>query len=267
MKPPAREFTVNGIRVRVYEDKADMGLAAATQAAGLLREAIARRGRARIIVGTGPSQDEVIASLTGASNLNWSAIEVFHMDEYVGMPPSHPASFRHWLKTHVADIVRPGRVHYLNADAGSPEEECRRYGDLLGSGPIDVTFLGFGENGHIAFNDPHVADFHDSLAVKRVELDTRCRLQQVGEGHFASLEEAPREALTVTCPILMGSEYVIACVPDRRKADAVRNAIEGPLTTGCPASVVFTHPRASVYLDAQSASLLHQRPHDEFESD
>jgi glucosamine-6-phosphate deaminase len=262
MKPPAREFTVNGVRVRVYEDKADMGLAAATQAAGLLREAIARRGQARIIVGTGPSQDEVIASLAGAPHLNWSAIEVFHMDEYVGMPVSHPASFRRWLKTHVADIVRPGQVHYLNADAGNPEEECRRYGNLLGAGPIDVAFLGFGENGHVAFNDPHVADFHDPLAVKTVELDTKCRLQQVGEGHFASLEETPREAVTVTCPILMGSEHVIACVPDRRKAEAVRNAIEGPLTTECPASVVFTHSRASVYLDAQSASLLRlQRSH------
>jgi glucosamine-6-phosphate deaminase len=242
--------------VRIFQKKADLGDAAAAAGGVILREAIGGRGLARIVIGTGPSQNETIASLVRRTDIDWNRVEVFHMDEYAGMPDTHPASFRRWLKEHLADLVRPGRVHYLRGDAPDLDAECRRYGDLLLAAPLDISFLGFGENGHIAFNDPAVADFHDPVAVKRVLLDERCRLQQVGEGHFPDLASVPPEAATVTCPVLVSAAHLICSVPDRRKAEAVRNAIEGPLAESCPASLVMTHPRCAIFLDTESASLL-----------
>ena len=251
-----RLFRVDKIEIRVYMAKSEMGRAAANEAAAILRDIIAMRGHARIIVGTGNSQEDMISALVRTPGLDWSCIEVFHMDEYVGLPETHPASFRRWLRTRLVEVVHPGEAHFLNGDAADWAEECRRYGNLLRAAPIDLCFLGFGENGHIAFNDPHVADFNDPQTLKRVDLDERCRLQQVGEGHFASLAAVPREAVTLTCPALLGAEYLICCVPEMRKAEAVRNALEGPISPVCPASLVRTHPRASVFLDVDSASLL-----------
>lgn len=253
---PLRDFQVQKTRVYVYSTKRETSKAAARHAAEVLRSTIAAQSWARIIVGTGNSQLDLIEALVRASSLDWGRIEVFHMDEYIGMPQEHPASFRRWLKTRIADVVHPGKVNWLAGDAPDLDAEAERYAALLRAAPIDLCFLGFGENGHIAFNDPHVANFHDPLLVKRVEMDTRCRLQQVGEGHFASLEAMPKAAFTLTCPALMSARHVVACVPEGRKAEAVRNAIEGPLTEKCPASIVFTHPHARVFLDADSASLL-----------
>ena len=244
---------------RVLGNKADLGQAAGAAGAGIVREAIAARGAARVIVGTGPSQNETIAAWVRAPGIDWSRVEIFHMDEYVGMPASHPASFRRWLKEHVAEVVRTALVHYMQGDA-EVDAECRRYGDLLLSAPIDISFLGFGENGHIAFNDPGVADFHDPATVKRVALDERCRRQQVGEGHFPDVASVPPEAITVTCPVLVSATHLICSVPDRRKAGAVRDAIEGPLSEVCPASLVMTHPRCAIFLDTESASLLGRFP-------
>ena len=187
--------------------------------------------------------------------MDWTRVELFHMDEYIGLGLTHPASFRRWLKERLADRVHPGAVHFLNGDAPGVEAECRRYAGLLREAPVDICFLGFGENGHIAFNDPHAADFHDPLWVKRVAMDRRCRLQQVGEGHFPSLDAVPAEALTLTCPALMAAEYLICSVPDRRKAEAVRQALEGPISARCPASLVRTHPGAVLYLEPESGSL------------
>lgn len=254
--PPNRTFQVNQTPIEVYDDKRDLGAAAASRALQIISEAIETRGRARLIIGTGNSQDEVVDSLVGASGIAWGSIEVFHMDEYAGIADTHPASFRGWLKRRVADVVHPGATHYLNGDAPDLDAECQRYADLLAAAPIDICFIGFGENGHIAFNDPHVADFNDPVPLKRVEMDERCRMQQVGEGHFKSIETMPREALTLTCPTLLGSANLICSVPDQRKAQAARDAIEGPLSTQCPASAVFAHPNAHVYLDTRSASLL-----------
>ena len=246
--------------IQVFETKTGLGSAAAASAGAILRAAIAARGAARIIVGTGPSQNETIAALAAEPDVDWSRVEVFHMDEYVGMADSHPASFRRWLREHLADLVHPGAVHYMRGDAPDPEAECLRYGALLRASPIDITFIGFGENGHIAFNDPGVADFADPAAVKRVTLDRRCRLQQVGEGHFPDLESSPAEAITVTCPVLVSAAHLVCSVPDRRKAEAVRDALEGPLSPACPASLVMTHPDCEIFLDTQSASLLQRRP-------
>ena len=209
-----------------------------------------------MIVATGTSQEDMIRALIKIPGIDWAAIEIFHMDEYVGMPVTHPADFRRWLNTHLVDFVHPGQVQYLAGDAPDVDQECQRYGDLLRSAPIDLCLFGFGENGHIAFNDPHVADFDDPLAVKQVEIDERSRRQQWGEGQFPTLEAVPRKAITVTCPVLLSAEYMVGCIPERRKAEAVRNALEGPITTRCPASRVRTHPHAALFFDIESASLL-----------
>jgi glucosamine-6-phosphate deaminase len=195
-------------------------------------------------------------ALTSAPGLDWKAIEVFHMDEYAGMAATHPASFCRWIKERVADRVHPGAVHYLAGDVPDPDAECARYAALLASAPIDVCFLGFGENGHIAFNDPHEADFHDPYLVRRVTLDEKCRLQQVGEGHFPGLAAVPEEALTLTCPALVSAAHMICSVPGPRKAEAVRAALQGPIGEACPGSILRTHANAVVYLDREAASLL-----------
>jgi len=256
MRLPSREFLAGKARVYIFLSRLATSEAAAHEAVSLLRSALAHRGSARIVVGTGNSQEDLIHALVRAPDLDWSRIEVFHMDEYVGMPAQHPASFRRWLQERLVDVVHPGRTYYLGGDEPNLEQECQRYAALLHAAPIDICFIGFGENGHIAFNDPAVADFNDSLAIKRVKLDERCRRQQVGEGHFPSFDAVPPEALTLTCPELLRAEHLICTVPELRKAEAVRNALKGPITEACPSSVVRTHPAAAVYLDADSASLL-----------
>lgn len=253
---PLRQFRAGRAKVEIYASKLDLGRSAAARGAEILHEAIARQNRARIIVATGNSQLEVSSALVESPNVDWTRVEVFHMDEYLGLPAEHPASFRRWVKERIVDVVRPGAAHYLEGDAADWEAECRRYAALLMQAPIDVCFLGIGENGHIAFNDPHEADFNDPQVVKRVVLDERCRKQQVGEGHFPSLDAVPEYALTLTCPALMSARHLVCCVPDLRKADAVRDALEGPVSVACPGSILKTHPEATIYLDPGSASKL-----------
>jgi glucosamine-6-phosphate deaminase len=243
-------------RVRVFPTRQELGAASANQAAGILQKAIREKGKARVIVATGNSQLDMITALVQIPGIDWRSVEVFHMDEYAGMSATHPASFRLWIKTRVEDKVHPGKVNYIEGDAADPDAEIERYTRLLLSAPIDLAFVGFGENGHIAFNDPHVADFHDPKILKRVTLDDACRRQQAGEGHFPTFDDVPKEAFTVTCPGLFRAEAWVCCVPEARKAEAVRNALEGPIATSCPSSIVRTHPNATVYLDKESASLL-----------
>ena len=244
------------LEIRIFDNKQALGAAAAEDAARLLNAAIRERGRARVIFSAANSQLEMIEALTSHAGIDWSSVEVFHVDEYVGVADTHPTSFRRWVREHVAERVKPWKVHYLAGDAADLEAEAARYAALLATAPIDISFLGFGENGHIGFNDPHEADFHDPLAVRVVTLDERCRLQQVGEGHFPNLEAVPTLGYTLTCPTLVSATNVICCVPDLRKAEAVRNALEGPISPACPGSVLRLHPRASLYLDPESASLL-----------
>jgi len=249
-------FQLDNLSVQIFSNDEELAGAAAENAAAAIREAIRREDYARIIVGTGNSQLGVIDSLTKQPEINWNNVQVFHMDEYVGMPADHPASFRRWLKIHLVDRVHPGKVHYLKGDAPDIQAEMERYSGLLAAAPINLSFIGFGENGHIAFNDPHVADFLDPLLVKRVRLDETCRRQQVAEGHFPNLEKTPDDAVTLTCSALMRAESWICCVPDLRKANAIKCALEGPISPACPASLARVHPRAYLYLDRQSASLL-----------
>ncbi len=256
MATATKQFHAGKLRVQVFPTRCDASQAAAHTAAALIREAIAARGHARIVVSTGNSQLDFIEPLVQAPDLNWRAVEAFHLDEYAGMPMTHPASFRLWLKTRLADRVPLAAMNYLNGDAADLKAECLRYAFLLAAAPVDGGFIGIGENGHIAFNDPAVADFADPLTVKIAMLDEACRRQQVGEGHFAGISDVPAQALTLTCPTILGMTNLVCCVPDLRKAEAVRNALEGPVSTACPASILRTHPRATLFLDADSGSLL-----------
>lgn len=250
-----REFSSGNAKVEIYASANALGRAAAERAAQLIRRAIEERGRARVIVATGNSQIPLVEALV-KQDLDWKRVEIFHMDEYAGMPADHLASFRRWIKTRVEEKVHPGKMNYLIGDAPDLKAEMNRYAQLLNEAPIDLAFVGFGENGHIAFNDPHVADFNDPAVVKRITLDEACRKQQAGEGHFKDVESVPVDALTVTCTGLFRANAWICCVPEARKAQAVRNALEGPISVSCPASIVRRHPNAHVYLDQESSSLL-----------
>jgi glucosamine-6-phosphate deaminase len=248
--------TFGTAHVRIYPSRQALGAAAASDAAHIITAAVRENGHARIIVATGNSQLELIDALVEIPGVPWRSVEVFHLDEYVGMPPTHPSSFRMWLKRRIEDRVHPGTMQYMQGDAPDLEAEIERYSKLLNQAPLDLAFVGFGENGHIAFNDPHVADFSDPVTLKRVVMDDASRKQQAGEGHFDSPASVPHEALTVTCPALMRASAWICAVPELRKAQAVRNALEGPIATACPSSIVRTHRNATVYLDTESASLL-----------
>jgi glucosamine-6-phosphate deaminase len=241
--------------VAVYSSPEEMGSAAAKQAALLIGQAIEKRGYARVIAATGNSQIPLANELV-KQPVNWSAVDLFHMDEYINLSDSHPSSFRLWIRTRLVDKIHPRKAYYLNGDAPDLEAEIKRYTDLLLEDSIDLAFVGFGENGHIAFNDPPVANFNDPATVKRIVLDEACRRQQAGEGHFPSEEAVPRDAISITCPGLFRAESWVSCVPEARKATAVRNALEGPISEACPASLVRRHPNAFVYLDTESASLL-----------
>jgi glucosamine-6-phosphate deaminase len=250
------EFRAGNLTVRVFKDKKHLGAAAAAHASSILERLIRENGAARILISTGNSQLEMIAELVEHAEIDWRFAEIFHIDEYVGLPATHPASFRHWVRTRLVDRVQPGKAHYLAGDAEDADRECARYAKLLAARPVDLAFVGFGENGHIGFNDPHEADFADPLPVRRVTLDEKCRRQQVGEGHFPDLDAVPSQALTLTCPTLISAREIICCVPDERKAEAVKSALEGPIAPSCPASILRNHPRACVFLDTHSASLL-----------
>lgn len=253
---PTHVFPFGNKEAAVYPDVQSMGKAAAKAAADIIRETLKCKPLVRIMIGTGNSQDTTIEALTEDETIDWKRVVVFHMDEYVGLPMEHPASFRRWLKDRVADKVHPVAVHYLNGDNSDTEQEINRYTNLLLEDEMDMSFIGFGENGHIAFNDPHVADFNDPHTVKIVDLDQACRLQQVGEGHYVNLEMVPSHAFTVTCTGLLRANHLVCVVPEQRKAQAVLHALKGPLSTDCPGSIVRTHPSAQLFLDTDSASLL-----------
>jgi glucosamine-6-phosphate deaminase len=249
------QFQAGAARIQVYPSRTALGAAAAERAAALMQRAMDERGRARVIAATGNSQLAFVEALA-TQPLDWKSVELFHMDEYAGMSAQHPASFRLWIRTRLEEKVHPLKTHYLAGDAADLDAEIARYSKLLNEAPIDLAFVGFGENGHIAFNDPPVADFADPATVKLVSLDEACRQQQAGEGHFPDLASVPTQAVTITCTGLFRAAAWVSCVPERRKAEAVRCALEGPITEACPASLVRRHPNASVYLDTESASLL-----------
>lgn len=251
----ARTLHVGEAQVEIYGSSTLAGEAAARRASELISRAIAERGKARVIGATGNSQIPLVEALV-RQNIDWKAVELFHMDEYAGMKADHPSSFRYWIRTRLEEKVHPGKVYYLQGDAPDIDAEIERYSRLLNEAPIDIAFVGFGENGHIAFNDPPVADFNDPKTVKVITLDDACRKQQAGEGHFKDVAAVPLHAVTVTCTGLFRANAWVCCVPEARKAEAVRNALEGPISEKCPASLVRRHPNTYIFLDPESASLL-----------
>jgi glucosamine-6-phosphate deaminase len=239
----------------VYQSSTDAGAAAASCAARLIRAARANQDLVRIIAATGNSQIPLVDALVKES-LDWNAVELFHMDEYVGIGSDHPSSFRHWIRTRLDERVHPSITHYIEGDAPDLNSVIAEYTSLLKHAPVDLAFVGFGENGHIAFNDPPVADFEDPAMLKVITLDEACRRQQAGEGHFKDVDSVPSQAVTITCPGLFRARSWVCCVPERRKAQAVRDALEGPISETCPASLVRRHPNAYLFLDVESASKL-----------
>ncbi len=251
-----RSFKAGSLDVRVFDSGVSLGQAACDLVSRELAAAIRARGSANLVLATGASQFAFLEALKGERSIDWSRVTAFHLDEYRGLPADHPASFRRYLRERLLDAVRPARVHFLEGDAPDVQEECSRYEALLRTHPIHVACIGIGENGHIAFNDPAVADFHDPRLVKVVELDEACRRQQLGEGWFAAIEDVPTHALSLTIPAIMGCRVISCVVPDLRKAPAVERALRGPIRTTCPASILRTHAKAKLFLDRESASLL-----------
>jgi glucosamine-6-phosphate deaminase len=231
-----------------------LGRAAADQAATSIRRAIQQQGSARIIAATGSSQFEFLEALTSAPGIDWKCVEVFHLDEYVGLPITHPASFRKYLLDRLIKKAGITRYHFLDGD-GDPERSVADVGKEIRRRTVDVAFVGIGENAHLAFNDPP-ADFDIEDPYLLVDLDQVCRQQQVSEGWFASLEEVPTQAISMSVQQVLRAKEIIGVVPDKRKSIAVRNALEGEITPMVPASILRKHPNATLYLDKDSAALL-----------
>ncbi len=241
-----------------FDTKDGMGAAAAAAGAEKMRTALRERGEVNIIVATGASQFELLEALTKESGIDWARVSVFHLDEYVGLSIEHPASFRKYLKERFEDRL-PGPVrafHYINAEE-NPKAECHRVGALIAEAPIDVAFVGIGENGHLAFNDPP-ADFDTEEPYLVVDLDEACRQQQFGEGWFPSLEAVPEKAISMSVRQIMKSGSIICTVPDERKAEAVQNSVEGEVSPEVPASILQKHRDCQLYLDGPAASLLRE---------
>ena len=242
------------LRTVVLPDRGALGAAAADHAASRLRARLATADRARVVFAAAASQNEFLDALARAEGIDWSRVEAFHLDEYVGLLPGDPRSFGQWLQERIWSRVRPGRIERLDGGNPDPDAECARYGRLLSDGGIDLALIGIGENGHLAFNDPHVADFADPMVVKPVEIDETSRRQQVRDGAFSSFELVPRLAMTVTMSAILASRAISVVVPGPQKSAAVAATLDGPIETACPASALRRHPDAVLFVDEAAAS-------------
>ena len=239
----------------IYNNRKELGVAAARAMAEQMKVLLARQERVRIVFASAPSQNEFLAKLGSIPGLDWRRVTAFHMDEYVGLSPEAPQSFSRFLVESLFNRVKPGAFHPLNGLAADPEAECLRYTALLQESPVDIVCAGIGENGHLAFNDPPVADFEDPKRVKVVDLTMRSREQQVHDGCFPTLDTVPKQALTLTVPALMMAGAVYCMVPGPTKAEAVRDTLLGPVSTACPATAMRRHSAAHLYVDRDSAAL------------
>jgi glucosamine-6-phosphate deaminase len=240
----------------VFKNKEEMGKAVAASAAEKISRAIENKGEANIILATGTSQFETLKPLVSYEEIDWSKVRMFHLDEYIGLGEEHPASFRKYLKERFVEQVRTLKaVHFIDGDAEDLQAECRRLGEIITACPIDVALVGIGENGHLAFNDPP-ADFETQEPFIIVKLNETCRKQQLGEGWFETIDDVPKSAVSMSVRQIMKSDCIIASVSQRRKAQAVKSAIEGNVSNMCPASILQEHPNCEVYLDEEAASEL-----------
>lgn len=241
--------------LKVFPDKSSLGRAAAEQAAKTIQSAIAKQGRARIVAATAASQIEFLDALTQSPGIEWPRVEAFHLDEYIGLPITHPGSFRKMLLEQLIEKTGIVNYHLLDGDAADPAAVARRVGKKLASSPVDIEFLGIGENGHVAFNDPP-ANFELDDPYIVVELDEACRQQQVGEAWFANISQVPKRALSMSVRQVLKAKEILAVVPDERKARAIQACFAGEISPMAPASILRTHPNATIYLDKNSASML-----------
>jgi glucosamine-6-phosphate deaminase len=243
------------MNIKTFNSPRQLGEAAGKDAAALIREAIEKNGRANIILATGASQFETLNQLIGEKNIDWTKVVMFHLDEYIGLPVTHNASFRKYLQERFLDKVPPLKAAYLVNGETDPVVECSRLAELIKKHPVDVALVGIGENGHLAFNDPP-ADFETESPYIVVELDEQCRKQQMGEGWFPSVEDVPRKAISMSVKQIMKSKHIICSVPDGRKANAVKNTLEQKVSNIYPASILQTHAACTLYLDRMSAAFL-----------
>jgi glucosamine-6-phosphate deaminase len=249
-------FRADSLTAYIHENSKKMAAAAATAAAAIIVDSIEARGLARVILATAVSQVEFYESLVSCKAIDWSRIIVFHMDEFLGIPESHSASFGRFLNQYLLTRIPVRAAHKIRGDALQPLRECARYEALLKESQIDLCCLGVGENGHIAFNDPDVADFEEKSWVKLVKMDDRCRLQQVKDKVFNTINDVPSYAYTLTIPALMSARQIVGIVPGSHKAEAVAKMLQNPVSTTCPASALRHHPKAELHLDAHAAERL-----------
>lgn len=254
--PPTKTFVADSLPVEIYPTQEQMAQAAAGTVQTYFRDVLATQHSAAAIMASANSQIKFLEALLTLGGVDWSRVTLFHMDEYLGIDAHHTASFRRFMRERVERLLKPKVFHYLEGDTMLPLDECERYGRLLQAQPIDLCCLGIGENGHIAFNDPPVAKFSDPHKVKLVKLDEACRQQQVGEGHYPNLAAVPQYAFTLTIPMLCSARRMFCIVPEKRKAQAVKDTLRGPISTACPASFLRQQPHCTLFLDGDSASLL-----------
>ncbi len=253
---PVRDFTVDSLRVRVFPDRNSLGKAAASEVVHEIRRVLRVRTNVTMIFAAAPSQNELLNELSARDDIEFSRITAFHMDEYLGLHENDEQRFGHYLKRTLFTRAEFKQVHYLEPSDEDPESECMRYASLLADNPVDIVCMGIGENGHIAFNDPSVADFADPHAVKVVDLDEKCRLQQVHDKCFSRLEEVPRRAVTLTIPALFKAGFICCVVPGPSKAEAVKRALRDAVAPGCPASILRRHRNATLFLDVESSKFV-----------
>ena len=247
-----RDFYCDKLHVRVFDTRKSMGACAGQEVAAAMKQLLAEKDHINVMFAAAPSQNETLAVLIGDPEIDWSRVNAFHMDEYVGLEPIHPAGFRNFLNRAIFGLKDFKSVNLLNGNADDPKREADRYSRLLQDNPLDICILGVGENGHIAFNDPPVADFEDPAFVKIVELEERCRQQQVNDGCFESLDQVPTHALSVTIPGLTQATQMFCSVPAATKAEAIDHMIHDEISTACPATILRRHSDARLYVDADA---------------
>lgn len=251
-----RRFNADNLNVSVYPSRDEMGMAAASDAAVQIQQLLDEKQFVNIIFAAAPSQNELLFNLSSHQDIDWNRVNAFHMDEYVGLSENAPQRFGHFLEQAIFGKLPFHEVHYINGNAADPAVECSRYAALLEPHPLDMVCMGIGENTHIAFNDPHVADLNDPLMVKLVELDEVSRMQQVNDGCFAAIEDVPRTAITLTIPALLKAASIFCVVPGIKKAQAVYHTINSPVSAFYPSTALRQHDNAALYLDVNSASLI-----------
>ncbi len=250
------EFFVDKLKVKIFENRSLMGADAAREIAEKIKELVAEKGEISMIFAAAPSQNDVLASLVADKSIPWQEVNAFHMDEYIGLSKDAPQGFGNFLRAHIFDLVPFHSVNFIDVSATDPEAEAERYSALLRKNPIDIVVMGIGENGHIAFNDPPVADFNDPKLVKPVKLDEVCRNQQVNDGCFATIRDVPTHALTLTVPMLVSAPYLFCIVPAATKANAVYTTLNGEISERCPATILRRQSNATLYLDEKSSEKL-----------